>query len=381
MSTTEFAKRSPFHKELNKRVQRHFKDNGLSRNANRAMWTKVAIILGAWVASVAVYFTVKMPIWALIPFAIFTGATMAGIGMSVMHDANHRALSSNQKINQIFGFTVDMLGAAGALWRIKHNRIHHTSPNIVGVDDDIEVGIWGRFAPGQPWHPWLRYQHIYLWGLYTMLTVKWLPSDFVEIYTKRIGQNDIERPPAGELAMLFLGKAIYFSWILIIPGIIHGWGYALAFMAVATMTLGLILAVVFQLAHVVEEAQFSAPGVQALDFAQHQLATTVDFARDNRFVTWYVGGLNYQAVHHLYPNICHIHYPMLSKIIEEVAAKHSVPYLVLPSVGAALASHARWLKEMGQPNVAVEVDTPDAASAGADELTLPEPAVAARTAS
>ena len=379
MSTTEFAKRSPFHKELNKRVQRHFKDNGISRNANRAMWTKVATILGAWVAAVVVYWTVKMPVWAMIPFAVFTGLTMAGIGMSVMHDANHRALSKNQNVNRIFGFTVDMLGAAGALWRIKHNRIHHTSPNIVGVDDDIEVGIWGRFAPGQPWYPWLRFQHIYLWGLYSMLTVKWLPSDFVEIYTKRIGQNEIERPPAGEIAMLFLGKAIYFSWILVIPGILHGWGYALGFMAVATMTLGLILAIVFQLAHVVEEAQFTTPGAQPLDFAQHQLATTVDFARENRFVTWYVGGLNYQAVHHLYPTICHIHYPMISKIIEEVAAKHNVPYLVLPSVGAALASHGRWLKEMGQPDVAVDAD---AASESADELDLPlvEPAIAARTA-
>lgn len=380
MSTTEFAKRSPFHKELNKRVQRHFKDNNLSRHANRAMWIKVATILSAWVAAVAVYWTVKMPVWAMIPFAIFTGMSMAGIGMSVMHDANHRGLSGNQTVNRIFGFTVDILGAAGALWRIKHNRIHHTNPNIVGVDDDIEVGIWGRFAPGQPWHPWLRFQHIYLWGLYTLLTVKWLPSDFVEIYTKRIGQNDIERPPAGEIAMLFLGKAIYFSWILIIPSILHGFGYALGFMAVTTMTMGLILAVVFQLAHVVEEAQFTAPGAQPLDFAQHQMATTVDFARDNRFVTWYVGGLNFQVVHHLYPNICHIHYPTLSKIIEEVAAKHNVPYLVLPSVSAALASHQRWLKEMGQADVAVDIDGMNPDASDDVEQSADDSAMAARTA-
>lgn len=380
MNTTEFAKRSPFHKELNKRVQRHFKDNGISRHANRAMWIKVAVILSAWVAAVAVYWTVRMPVWAMIPFAIYTGLTMAGIGMSVMHDANHRGLSGNQKVNRAFGFTVDMLGAASMLWKIKHNNIHHTSPNVVGVDDDIEVGIWGRFAPGQPWHPWLRFQHIYLWGLYALLTVKWLPSDFVETYTKKIGQNDIERPPAKDIAVMFVGKAIYFGWILVIPGLIHGWGYALGFMAVATMTLGLILAIVFQLAHVVEEAQFTPPGAQPLDFAQHQLATTVDFARDNRFVTWYVGGLNYQAVHHLYPNICHIHYPQLSKIIEEVAAKHNVPYLVLPTVGAALASHYRWLKEMGRADVAVDINTVNSDAADDAEQPAADAAMAARTA-
>lgn len=369
MSTeTEFAKRSKFHKELSKRVQRYFKDNDIQRTGNRAMWTKVAIILGTWVACVAVYNTIKLPIWAMVPLALLTGAVMAGIGMSVMHDANHRALSRNQKVNRAFGFTLDMLGAAGALWRIKHNRIHHTSPNIVGVDDDIEVGIWGRFAPGQPWHPWLRFQHIYMWPLYTMLVVKWLPADFTELIKGRIGQNDIERPKGGELVEFMLGKAIFFTWALIVPGLVHGWGYAFGFMAIAYMTLGLILAVVFQLAHVVEEAQFTAPGAQELDFAQHQLATTVDFARENRFVTWYVGGLNFQAVHHLFPNICHIHYPAISPIIEEVAAKHGVNYIVLPSVWAAIASHGRWLKEMGRRDVAENWNTtPDASDTDADE--------------
>lgn len=377
---TEFAKRSKFHKELNKRVQRYFKDNDIQRTGNRAMWTKIAIILGTWLACAIVYNTVKLPIWAMVPLALLTGAAMAGIGMSVMHDANHRALSRNQKVNRAFGFTLDMLGAGSALWRIKHNAIHHTSPNIVGVDDDIEVGTWGRFAPGQPWYPWLRFQHIYLWFLYTLLTVKWVPSDFIELYKGRIGQNDIERPKAGDLAEFFVGKVIFFAWSLVIPGLVHGWGYALAFFAISYMTLGLILAVVFQLAHVVEEAQFTAPGEQALDFAQHQLATTVDFARGNRFVTWYVGGLNYQAVHHLFPNICHVHYPAISPIIEEVAAKHGVNYIVLPSVRAALASHYRWLKEMGRRDVAVDLnETPTDADA-LDAPATDAPAAAARSA-
>lgn len=349
---TQYAKRSKFHKELSKTVNRYFKDNDVSRHGNRVMWTKVATILGAWFASALVYNLVALPLWGLALLALFCGAAMAGVGMSVMHDANHRGLSKNQKVNSIFGFTLDMLGAASALWRIKHNAIHHTHPNVVGVDDDIEVGTWGRFAPGQPWYPWLRFQHIYIWGLYALLTVKWLPADFIELAKGRIGQNDIERPKGTELVTFFAGKAFFISWLIIIPGFVHGWGYALFFAAISYMTLGLILAVVFQLAHVVEEAQFTQPGVQQLDFAQHQMATTVDFGRENRFLTWYVGGLNYQTVHHLFPNICHVHYPKISEMLEEIAAKHGVTYNVLPSFTAALASHTRWLKEMGRPDTA-----------------------------
>lgn len=359
MTETTYAKRSAFHKDLSKTVQRYFKDNDISRNGDARMWRKAATLLVAFVATVVVYTTVTLPLWGLALLALFAGVVMAGIGMSIQHDANHRAMSKNQKVNMAFGFTLDILGAGGALWRIKHNAIHHTHPNVVGVDDDIEVGKWGRFAPGQPWFPWLRFQHVYLWLLYSLLTVKWVPSDFIDLYKKRIGQNEIERPKGLDLKMFFVGKAIFFTWMFVIPSLVHGIGYALFFAAISYMTLGLILAVVFQLAHVVEEAQFSNPGAQPLDFAQHQMATTVDFGRENRFLTWYVGGLNFQTVHHLFPNICHVHYPKISEMLEEVAAKHGVAYNVLPSFTAALASHTRWLKEMGRPDtVAVDTQVP-----------------------
>lgn len=372
---TTYAKRSKFHKELSKTVQRYFKDNDISRHGNRQMWSKAAIILGAFAASAIVYNVVALPLWALALLALFCGAAMAGVGMSVQHDANHRALSKNPKVNNAFGFTLDILGAGSALWRIKHNAIHHTHPNVAGVDDDIETGVWGRFAPSQPWYPWLRFQHVYIWGLYTLLTIKWVPSDFIELIRGHIGQNKIERPKGSDLALFFAGKAIFLAWLVIIPGLVHGWGYALFFALISQMTLGLILAVVFQLAHVVEEAQFSEPGAQALDFAQHQMATTCDFGRENRFLTWYVGGLNYQTVHHLFPNICHVHYPKISEMLEEIAAKHGVTYNVLPSFTAALASHTRWLKEMGRKETATVV-TPAASPVALDPPAAAEAPVA-----
>ena len=91
-----------------------------------------------------------------------------------------------------------------------------------------------------------------------------------------------------------------------------------------------------------------ATGHLATSFAEHQLQTTVDFARGNRFVSWFVGGLNFQVEHHLFPRICHVHYPKLSRLVERTCRRAGVEYHVNPSVRAAIASHYRWLREMGR---------------------------------
>jgi linoleoyl-CoA desaturase len=87
------------------------------------------------------------------------------------------------------------------------------------------------------------------------------------------------------------------------------------------------------------------------DWAVHQVQTTVDFARGNRLLCWFLGGLNFQVEHHLFSRICHVHYPALSKVVEEVCREFGVRYAAQKSFIGAVASHFRWLKLMGStPN-------------------------------
>ena len=79
-----------------------------------------------------------------------------------------------------------------------------------------------------------------------------------------------------------------------------------------------------------------------------QVRTTVDFARGSRLATWYLGGLNLQVEHHLFPKVCHLHYPRLAPVVEQTAAEHGIAYHAHESIGAALASHWRWLRRMGR---------------------------------
>ena len=88
------------------------------------------------------------------------------------------------------------------------------------------------------------------------------------------------------------------------------------------------------------------------DWATHQVYTTVDFAHGNRLLTWYVGGLNYQVEHHLFPRICHIHYPALAPIVERVALSQGIPYRNNRRLSDALRSHYRWLRRMGSEQAA-----------------------------
>jgi linoleoyl-CoA desaturase len=89
--------------------------------------------------------------------------------------------------------------------------------------------------------------------------------------------------------------------------------------------------VVFQLAHCVEEADFplpdSATNRMENAWAIHQAQTTVDFSKQSRILSWYLGGLNFQIEHHLLPHVCHVHYRALSKIVEATCKEYGGPLL------------------------------------------------------
>ena len=126
--------------------------------------------------------------------------------------------------------------------------------------------------------------------------------------------------------------------------------------SLAAFVSGVALSVVFQLAHCVEEADFPVPVPTATggarvenEWAVHQVLTTANFARSNRVLSWFLGGLNFQVEHHLFHKICHVHYPELSKVVEKVCNEFGVRYNANKTFWGAVRSHCRWLVAMGRP--------------------------------
>ena len=251
------------------------------------------------------------------------------------------------------GLTLDMLGASSYLWRFKHNLSHHTYTNLAGADDDINFVPFARLSPAQPRYRLHHLQQFYLWALYWFLFPKWnFVDDFKTLSAganlRAAGSRDrAARPPSSSSPARRCSS----------PG--RSWsrccstrgGLVLLFYAATSLVLGTTLAVVFMLAHCVEEAEFPElpPETERLPrpWAVHQVETTVDFAGGNRLLTWYVGGLNFQIEHHLFPRICHVHYPRIAEIVRAACAEFGVRYAAHDTFHGALASHWRWLRRMG----------------------------------
>ncbi len=349
----KFTSSDLFLRELKRRVDAYFSQTGRRRRDCAGMYFKTATILAWFVASYVLLMFVVSSWWLVLPLAIVMGLSMAAIGFNIQHDGGHNAYSEHQWVNRIMSMSLDLIGGSSYMWDWKHNSIHHTYPNITGEDDDINVGFLGRLSPHQPRYRFHRLQGIYLWVLYGFLAIKWhFYDDFYNLASGKIGAHRVPRPKGWDLVVFIGGKVIFLSWAFVVPMLLHPIWAVLGIYVLAAFTSGVVLSVVFQLAHCVEEAGFPMPdesGRMETDWAVHQVQTTVDFARRNRVLSWFLGGLNYQVEHHLFHKICHVHYPALSRLVETACAEYGIRYSANQSLMAAIASHFRWLHRMGQP--------------------------------
>lgn len=356
----KFGHGNEFQQELRRRVDEFFRTTGRRQRDCWQLYLKTAIFLASLATSYVLLVFVAETWWQAWPLTVVLGLTIAGIGFNIQHDGGHHAFSDRRWINKLMSMTLDLLGGSSYIWSQKHNSIHHTYANISGHDDDINIGLLGRLSPHQRRLKIHRLQHFYLWALYGFLPLKWqLYDDFHDVILGRVGEIRIPRPKGWDLVTFIAGKAIFFSFALVIPLMLHPVWVVLLFYVAGSFVQGVVLSVVFQLAHCVQEATFPQPekttGRIEAPWAVHQVETTVDFARGNWLLSWFIGGLNFQIEHHLFPRICHVNYPALSKVVEETCRELGVNYTANPTLRAGLASHFRWLRQMGLPETKSQV--------------------------
>lgn len=341
-----------FRQDVEARVAAYFEARGLQRRGGARMLLKTAIIF-LWLASSYLGLVFLAATWwqaALL--AISLALAMAGVGFCVMHDGNHGAYSRHRWLNKAAALSLNLLGGAAYFWHFKHNIAHHTFTNVTGFDDDFNVGVAGRLSPLDPHRRFHRFQHIYIWGLYALLAIEWqLTGDFRTMLKPRVANTSYQRPRGWEQVYFWAGKIVFYILAFVVPLQHHGVGQVVGAYLFTGAVLGLTLATVFQLAHCVQEAAFPAPvaGTRHInrDWHTYQVETTVDFARNNRLLTWYLGGLNFQIEHHLFPKVCHLHYPALSPIVEQVCRTHGVRHVSHARMRDALRSHIRFLRKLG----------------------------------
>jgi len=341
-------------RDVRNRVDNYFKSENLNKTANGSMVLKTVLILTGWVVTYALVISNFLPGYALLILALFHGFFTALIGLNIAHDAIHGSYSRNPKINKRIGLLFNLIGANDYMWSISHNIVHHTYTNIPEHDEDINQPAILRLEESQKLRWIHRFQHIYALMLYTLSSLSWVfVKDYVKFFQHQLGGHFRRTFPRKEIFRLFAYKAVYYTIFLVIPLVVIdlSWYWIVFGFILSHLVEGFTLAIVFMLAHIIEGTKFPEPdadGTLDMAWSELQMHTTSNFAIGNRVVNYLTGGLNFQIEHHLFPKVCHIHYPAISKIVKETSKEHNLPYLEQPTFLGAIASHCRVLRKMGR---------------------------------
>ncbi|WP_235297081.1 fatty acid desaturase family protein [Portibacter marinus] len=358
-SSVKFSRIDPnmFFKTLHTRVNKYFKENQINKSGNYKMVLKTIIMFTLYVVPfLLVLFKVITGFGVLLMFLIM-GLGIAGIGLSIMHDANHGSYSKNKMVNKILSYSMNFIGGSSFTWKMQHNLMHHTYTNVYHLDEDIDDKPFLRLSPHGKLKKYHRFQHLYAPLLYALATISWISfKDFkqLRIYNATGLTEKTGYSPLKQSIILVLSKVCYFAIVLVLP-IVLGvkWYFVLPGFILAHLVAGLIITVIFQLAHLVEGPEhhdaMETPEMENT-WAIHQLKTTANFSPGNKLITWYAGGLNFQIEHHLFPNICHVHYPQVAKIVRKTVKEFNLPYYENVKFLNAYRSHMKVLKSLGNPN-------------------------------
>lgn len=344
-----------FYKTLQKRVRSYFKENNISKYGNYKMVIKTVFMLLLYLVPFVLMLTFLESSWAVFLAWVVMGLGIAGIGLSIMHDANHGAYSKKKWVNKVLGNVLALAGGHDGMWRIQHNVLHHTYTNITGMDEDIEPGGLLRFNPHDERKKIHKYQHIYAWMLYGLMTLLWITvKDFQQVYRyKKMGLTQTQSSSFSKLLVnIILIKVIYYGVFVVLPLMFSPAPWYVIILGFLTMHFitGVILGCIFQPAHVVTTSDFPLPdesGNIRADWAVNQLTNTSNFAPESKLLSWYVGGLNFQVEHHLFPNICHVHYKKISKIVKKTAEEFNLPYNYKKTFFGAIIDHGKMLYKLG----------------------------------
>lgn len=347
---------SEFLPVLRERVNEYFTTNNISKNGDSNMIIKTIFMFSLYLVPYffILFANISNP-YLFLGLWMLMGLGGAGIGLNIMHDANHGSYSSNGRINKFLSYSMNLIGGNAEIWKLQHNVLHHTYTNIEGSDDDIDTPPFLRFSPHKKRYGIHKFQFIYTWFFYGISTLSWVTAkEFGQLQKyDKLGLFRKEKQKNIILMQLIAWKLVYYGYAVVLPYVFTD--FSLGFILLCFLSMhfvsGLTLSMIFQTAHVMPECEFPVPnenGMLKSSWVEHEMLTTSNFAPKSKALTWLVGSLNYQVEHHLFPQICHIHYHKIAPIVEQTAKEFGVPYNSRRTFISALYHHARMLYILGR---------------------------------
>ena len=358
--------KNDFAKALVKKFQQYFKEKNLTPYATPAMWVKAFTALSSWAL---VYSLIMSDVLSSLPngwyyFSLIAAFTLLGftnifIAFAISHDAAHGAFSKKKWVNKIMGLTFNFVG--GNIYLLtKIHSTHHLFANIHGIDPQMESHGLLRNTPYEKYLNKHKYQHIYVVFIYALAYLHWVViKDFKWMFFENhIGNEKNIKHPASEYFVLVFFKILYFALNLTLPLVFLAapiWVIITGFIMIHVFP-GMAFALIFQANHVFEGTNYPVPnneGQIANNYAIHTLETTLDFARKNKLATYLMGGINVHAVHHMFPQYCHVHNNALTEILIEACDEYGLKYNEVPTFTKAVRIHFSMLKRLSAPGAEV----------------------------
>ncbi len=338
------------------KVEEYFSSTMISQKGNKELYIKTTIL---FISLITLYYLIvflPMFFWVKALLCIPFGLNIAAIGFNIMHDGGHGSYSHKKWVNKVMALTLNLVGGNANFWHVKHNIRHHTFPNVEHNwgDEDIYILplIRTNFGQLRYWFHQYQYKGWYWPTVYSLTYILWIFfNDSRRYITRKVRKGDEPiKISFGQHVVFWFSKAIFFTLSIVIPLFFMSFIGWLVIFFITTLVCGFTIALTFQLAHIVPIVFFPIPNEKnelEQNFMLHQLKTTADFAPNNKFLCWILGGLNFQVEHHLFPRISHVHYPAVRKIVLEVCNKFSVQHFEYPTLGSAVGAHILYLKKVG----------------------------------
>ncbi|WP_299209133.1 acyl-CoA desaturase [uncultured Dokdonia sp.] len=349
----KFKKEDIFFQHLRAEVTAYFKNTALTKKATSFWFIKAWSFISMYVVmySCLLIFGENR----LVMFVCYAGLGVLAIllGLNVGHDAAHGTISKSQSVNKWYAVVFDLLGGNSYIWRIRHIYAHHPYPNVIGYDSDIKQSKLVRIFPKDIYLRFHRFQHIYTPILLIFsYTLNWfLIRDFQDFYVRQFGKKNIQKHPKGTFQKIVLFKCLYIGFILYVPFFVLGFSYIIVLgFFVMNIFSGMIISIALVSTHVGDHHEFPTPNAEGNfdhSWSTHQIITTSDFCTKNKIANFFFGGFNHHVIHHLFPEINHIHYVNMTPILKKTAKDFQVNYRSEENLFRVFKSHIKLLKREG----------------------------------
>ncbi len=345
---------SLFYKELNKKIENYFTENRIHKTGNGWMYLKILFFFLCFGLSYSVVITTDN-IYAFFLAYILVGVLVLNLIFNIAHDAAHNSIFKDKLLNKILYYiSFILLGNNPYVWKKYHIKSHHLYTNVEGSDIDVIYNSLLRLHVDETHKPYHRYQHIYAPFIYLFYSINFVfLRDLLFLFKRKDRSIEIEIP-LHERVLYAIYKLVYFSYTLLIPMYFSSFSFGIILLAFFLTHFISSWVIVGFLACNHQVDLISHYGIEESkelkkSWATLQMETSLDYNPDSRLFNFFLGGFNAHTVHHLLPEVCHIHYPNLIGIVREVAKKHNITYHET-NFSSAIKSHFRFLKHLGSPN-------------------------------